>query len=90
MKNIFFLSVKDCLHNNLLILINNVLCNSKALNNNGNKWFLLDVNKKNKVSRRIKNSKGPNIKKEKMSSKKILSDVVIKLLIFLVLKIFND
>ena len=30
----------------LLILINNVLCNSKALNNDSNKWLLLSVNPK--------------------------------------------
>ena len=41
-----FLMISRFLHNNLLILFNDVLCNSKALNNDGNKWLFLNVNPK--------------------------------------------
>ena len=46
MKNIFFLLLHNFLHNNLLILFINALCYCKALNNDGNKWLLIDVNPK--------------------------------------------
>ena len=50
MKNLF-LSFQDFLHNNLLMLFNNVLCYCKGFNNYSNKRLLIDVNPEN--------SKGP-------------------------------
>ena len=41
-----FLSFQDICYNNSLILWNNVLSYYKALNNDGNKGLLLDVNPK--------------------------------------------
>ena len=74
-----------CLTEHLLILINNVLCYCKAINNDGNEWLLLDVNPKTKFSDMQKSSKGP---KKNFFQKNLPSDLVIKLLIlFVILKI---
>ena len=46
MNKTFLLSFQDFLHNNLMILFQNVLCYCKALNNNSNKLLLLGANPK--------------------------------------------
>ena len=46
MKNKFYYISQDLLHNNLLVLFNNVFCYYKEINNDGNKWLLLDVSPK--------------------------------------------
>ena len=63
------------------ILFNNVLCYCKAFNDNGNKLLLLDVNAKTRFLGIQK-----DLKIAKMSSKKkILSDLVTKILIDFIL-----
>ena len=76
-----FVLFQEFLHNNMLILFNNVLCYCKAFNDNGNKLLLLDVNAKTRFLGIQK-----DLKIAKMSSKKkILSDLVTKILIDFIL-----
>ena len=81
-KKNHFISSQDFVHNNLLILFSNVLCNCKASNNDGNKWLLLDVNPKTWFLHIQKIPKAQKLKK--ISQKKFLSDLVLKLLILFV------
>ena len=82
----FFLSFQDFLYNSLLILFNNVLLYCKAINNDGNKCLLSDVNPKTMFLVIQKIPKAQNLK---ILPKKYLSDLVIKLLIlFVYRKIF--
>ena len=62
-------------YNNLLLLINHILCHCKAINNHGNKWLLLDVNPKTRFLEVKKILKALKLKK------KMFFDLVIKLLI---------
>ena len=57
-----------------MILFNNILCYCKALNNDGNKLLLLDVNPKLGFSHTT-NSKGQKISKN-IFKKNFLSDLV--------------
>ena len=50
-------------HNHLLILFNNILCYCKALNNDGKKWLLLDVNPKTRFLDLQKIQKASKIQK---------------------------
>ena len=67
---IHFVSFQDFWHNHLRILLYNVLCYRKALNNNSNKWLLLGISPKSRFLNVQKIPKAQKLKK-KMSSKKL-------------------
>ena len=80
---IFSLSFENFSNNNLLILFNNVFCDNKALNNDGNKWFLLDVNPKARFLD-LQKSKGSKIIKKNVFQKIYLNDLVMNLFFLMI------
>ena len=68
----------------MLILFINALCYCKALNNDGKKWLLLDVNPKIRLLDVQKFQRPTNFKH--VFQQNLLSNLVIELLIFFVIK----
>ena len=79
-----FFSFQDFLHKHLLILFNYVLCYCKAVNINGNKWLLLDVNPKTRFVGIQKILKALKLKKKCFSNYFLFSSLVIKNIMWIV------